>query len=87
MVCSQDADYGGGLQMWNVTASEQSWSSTVRANNSSLLKISMLTLGWGPVAGSCDYSNEFLHPIKGVKFLKQLNGQQLLNIRIVKLDR
>jgi hypothetical protein len=45
--------------MWKVAASEQSCSSAVGANNASLLKVSMLTAGRGPVAGSSDYSNEF----------------------------
>jgi len=56
--------------MWKIAASEKSGSSTVEATNSSWLNISMLTLMWGPVAGSCNYSNGFLHSIRGVKFLE-----------------
>jgi len=56
--------------MWKRAASEKSGSSTVEASNSSQLNISMLTRIWGPVAGSCNYSNESLHSIRGVKFLE-----------------
>jgi len=56
--------------MWKIPASEKSGSSTMEANNSSWLNISLLTLMWGPLAGSCNYSNEFLHSIRGVRFLE-----------------
>jgi len=70
MICFQDVDQGDGLQMWKIAASEKSGSSTMEANNSLQLNISMLTLIWGPAAGSCNYSNEFLRSVRGVKFLE-----------------
>jgi hypothetical protein len=34
--------------------------------------------GWGPVAGSCQYSNEPSGSIKAGEFLNQLSGYELL---------